>query len=196
MRTFVALPLPEVVRNGILAAMKRMKDARPDLKWVGADALHVTLAFLGDIDEGLVNAIGSALADRCGKLKSVAARMDGLIQFPERGDLRVLAFGIADAGTALADVYETANRAIDETARSRRQAPPNADWISRRPFTPHVTLARARREGGRPARAAEFEGSVSGFEATFHFGQCVLYRSELRREGPLYVPLVSCELKE
>jgi RNA 2',3'-cyclic 3'-phosphodiesterase len=196
MRSFVALPLPDGVRNGVVAAIDEMKEIRPDLKWVGTEALHVTLAFLGEIDEGLAAAIGSALADRCLTLKPVSACLAGLLQFPERGALRVLASGVRDVGSALAGIYETANRAIEAAARARRETPPNADWISGRPFVPHVTLARSRREGGRPARAEEFEGSGPALEAPFLFRRCVLYRSELRREGPLYVPLVSCELKE
>jgi RNA 2',3'-cyclic 3'-phosphodiesterase len=196
MRSFVALPLPDEVRNDILAAMVKMEEIRPDLKWVGPDALHVTLAFLGEIDEGLAAAIGSALMECCLMLKPASAGLAGLLQFPERGALRVLAIGVRDELSALSDAYETANRAIEAAARARRETPPNADWISRRPFTPHVTLARSRREGVRPARAAEFELSGRALEAPFLFRRCVLYRSELRREGPSYVPLVSCELKE
>ena len=65
MRLFVALHLPEPVRADLVRAAAPLHDALPKVRWVRADALHLTLVFLGERPAGQTEAIALAMDAAC-----------------------------------------------------------------------------------------------------------------------------------
>ena len=183
-RLFVALDLPEDAREALAAWGREV--ASPDgterrLRLIPAEALHVTLCFLGWRDEGQAEEIG-ALALGALREGAPAPRLTlgAAAWLPPRRP-RVLAVDLADAGGALADVQA---RVSDALAAGAAFVP------EKRPFRPHVTVARVprgARAGGReeppPPPPLEFPGAA-----------VTLYRSRLSRAGAHYEPLARAEL--
>ena len=183
-RLFVALDLPEDAREALAAWGREV--ASPDgterrLRLIPAEALHVTLCFLGWRDEGQAEEIG-ALALGALREGAPAPRLTlgAAAWLPPRRP-RVLAVDLADAGGALADVQA---RVSDALAAGAAFVP------EKRPFRPHVTVARVprgARAGGReeppPPPPLEFPGAA-----------VTLYRSRLARAGANYEPLARAEL--
>lgn len=183
-RLFVALDLPPRVRAGI-AAWGREELADPALRPVGEGALHITLAFLGWTAEKEIPRLGELVAAAAGPTPSIA--LTGPVSRPERGRPRLFALAVESPPT-IALQAELARRLV--AARLYRP--------EKRPFWPHVTVARVRREergSKRPARVKKLPGALpKGLLQPFGGVRLTLYRSELQPQGAQYTPLAQVEL--
>jgi RNA 2',3'-cyclic 3'-phosphodiesterase len=195
-RAFIALPLIETAP--VLGAIETMRPTLPGLKWVGPEVLHVTLAFLGEIEPSFVEAVTGAVAEAAAGIPPIRAKFGGMTQFPEKGPLRVLALLVGDPEGSLAAFYQRVNERVEAAAKKAGLPPLNQDWFVGKPFVPHLTLARVAR-GGRdpgPSWRQATAGLGGVLEAPVVFARCIVYQSELRREGPVHTALARFELKE
>ena len=127
LRLFVAIELPEATRRRLAALARPL----PGAAWVRAESMHLTLNFIGEIDEGLAADIDIELARI--SLPAFELALAGLDQFESRARVRALWVGVERAPALLG------LQARVEAALKRAGAAPEA-----RRFTPHVTLARFR----------------------------------------------------
>jgi 2'-5' RNA ligase len=176
LRLFVALDLPEPVRDA-LAALAATAD--PDV-WrpVQRDGLHVTLAFLGARPAGDVATIESLLAAEAGTPAPPLALAQAEVLPPRRG--RVLTARIEDPSGGLAALQ---SRLSDALAAAGLYTP------ERRPFHPHATVARLRPRM-RPPRAA----GVALEPLEFAPEAVTLYVSRLHPKGARYEALARATL--
>lgn len=176
MRTFVAVNLDETLRARLGHAQRRLEESGADVKWANPEGLHVTLKFLGEVEEARVGeisrAIGQAL-DGCGAFR---LRLRGAGSFPSPTAPRVIWVGTAEGAEALADMAARVEQAAQALGFERE----------RRPFAGHITLGRARSPRGR-------ERLVEGIAALAHeeFGemtveQAALMKSRLTPQGAIY----------
>lgn len=175
MRLFVALELPGPA--ALALAEFRNAAADPEVWRPVADAsLHVTLVFLGHLDDDAVatveDAVGPVIA-----APAPGLRLDGPLLLPPRG-ARVLCASLEDLDGRLGEVQRDVSDALESAGVYEPE---------KRPFRAHVTVARLR-EGSRPPRRAE--GLPSPEPVTFEGEAVTLFRSQLRRGGALYEPLV------
>jgi 2'-5' RNA ligase len=183
-RLFVALDLPTRVRAGI-ATWGREELADPALRPVREEALHITLAFLGWTAEKEIPRLGEIVAASAGPAPSLT--LAGPVPRPERGRPRLFALPV-DSPAAIALQAEVEERLV--AARLYK--------AEKRPFWPHVTVARVRREergSKRPARVKRLPGALpKGLLQPFDGVRLTLYRSELQPQGAQYTPLAQVEL--
>lgn len=183
-RLFVALDLPDRVRKEI-AVWGQTALADPALRSVAVESLHVTLAFLGWRAEKEVPRLGEVVSS-C----RVAAPMLTLgepVPRPERGRPRLFALPVDSPATVALQA-----RLQEELVAERLYEP------EKRPFWPHVTVARVRREersSKRPARVSSLLRALPK-ELLRPFGgvRLTLYRSQLQPQGAQYTPLAQVEL--
>ena len=133
-RLFVGLELPESLKQAIAGLQCGLRDAR----WLDEDGLHLTLAFIGDVDGSARRRIEEALSRV--EAPSLEVELHGLGHFPLRGSPRVLWTGASPAAE-LRFLAAAVRREL-----SRAGYPPE-----RRKFAPHVTIARFRRPPPPPA---------------------------------------------
>jgi 2'-5' RNA ligase len=181
---FVALDLPDAVRAGIDSwARKALVD--PALRPVRPESLHVTLAFLGWMPEKQIPRLGEIVEACAGAAPSIQLR--GPVQRPERGRPRLFALAAESPGA----IVLQAGLEQDLVAAGL-YAP------EKRPFWPHVTVARVRREerrSKRPAQVSKLPGAVpQGLLQPTVCRRITLYRSELQPQGAQYTPLAQVEL--
>lgn len=171
-RLFVALDLPGEVRRELAGWAASLAATRPALRPVPAESLHVTLAFLGNRPLRDADALGGLVDDCAGGPPPLATA--GVAWLPPRRP-RVLGVDIADRDGALAGLQRRVAQALVAQA---------AHAPERRPFRPHVTVARVR--PGQPLHAHEI-GEAPALEFT---GTAVtLYRSWTRPGGARYEAL-------
>jgi 2'-5' RNA ligase len=173
MRVFVAIDLPDPVRN----AIETLQEALPLGRAVDAEQLHLTLAFLGEQPVDRVEAAHEAL-------EAVAApafdlRLTGLGVFDERRP-RVVWAGVAEDGPL---------RGLRARVLSALRGAGLA--VERRRFRPHVTLARLDPlDGGGEARLAGFLSRWQAFPCpAFRVEGFGLWRSTLRPDGAIHEEL-------
>jgi RNA 2',3'-cyclic 3'-phosphodiesterase len=183
-RLFVALDLPERVRAGI-AEWGRQALADPALRLVRCESLHITLAFLGWMPEKEIPRLAEIVAGSGGPAPSI--ELGDPVPRPERGRPRLFALP-ADSQGAIALQGE-----LQEKLVAARLYEPE-----KRPFWPHLTVARVRREersSKRPAHVSKLPGALpKDLLQPFDGVRLTLYRSQLQPQGAQYTPLAQVEL--
>ena len=173
-RLFLALELPEAVRGPLAAWRDEALAGIEELRPVRADYLHVTLVFLGWQYERDAGRIAATAFESLAGLPPVALTPRGLTPVPKRAP-RLLALDLEDSGGTAAAVQDAPARAL---AAARLYEP------EKRPFWPHVTLARVKR-GRRPPSVPAGRPPVEPFEASV----VTLYQSLLQPQGARYEAL-------
>ena len=149
----VNLPAPE--RRSIHRATAPLRELAAPVKWTGEDSLHVTLRFLGEVAEDRAQAIGEALAGAVRKVRPFDVTLGGVGAFPDLDDPRVLWIGV-ERHPAL----ELLANDVEMTLQRFGFEP------ELRPFQPHLTIGRARKDARRkklavldgPARDINYSG--------------------------------------
>ncbi|MGE5589646.1 MAG: RNA 2',3'-cyclic phosphodiesterase [Bacillota bacterium] len=187
-RCFVALDLSAEVRAQVGSLLQDLSARHRGFRWVASATLHLTLTFLGEVEENRLPSVEQALTraaqrwrTRAGDSAGIGWSLEGLGSFPAGRPVRVIWVGIK-AGQDLAVLQ----RAVEEELAAEgfpREA---------RPFAPHLTLARSRSDGGEPAPwLAEFQSRPYGHTLS---REMVLFRSTLAPGGAIYSPLARVSL--
>lgn len=174
MRAFIALEPPEGFVEDV-AAMARVLGAAVEGRFVPRQNYHVTLAFLGDIDEAQAREAMDAMDEACAEAAAVPMRPDGLGKFGRASD-STLWLGLAPD----AELAGLADR-LREVLRSR------GIGFDGKPFLPHITLARRAKlpKGALPELALPLPCNAA---------RVTLFKSTLSRNGAQYKPLYEIEL--
>jgi RNA 2',3'-cyclic 3'-phosphodiesterase len=133
-RCFVAVPIPEDLRDALVAARDAwMGDpGTSGLRWIEPASWHVTLAFLGSVAADAIPVLEARVAMVAARHSVLQVRAGGLGAFPSPGRARVVWYGVEPDPALVALAADLARALSLEVAG---------------PFRPHVTLARARRGG-------------------------------------------------
>jgi RNA 2',3'-cyclic 3'-phosphodiesterase len=178
-RLFVALEPGEEDRALLADWRDRLVDGRDDLRPTASETLHLTLAFLGYRPEKEIPAIARAALRAVEGLAPATLVPAAVTPVPRRGP-RLFALDLDDEGGRAALIQAAASDAL---AAERFYRP------ERRPWWPHVTLARVKR--GRRASPLE---PPEPLPPPLRAPVVTLYRSTLRPQGALYEPLDRVEL--
>lgn len=174
MRLFVAIPLPPDVASAAAAALPDL----PGLRRVSAELMHVTLAFLGAVPDGRLDAAVRAVTIAAGEFRAFAVGFDGIGCFPPAGAPRVVWLGIGLGATESTALAASVRRAL------RAAALPHDE----KPFRAHLTLGRVRenadRESARAIAAATERVRLPALR--FTADAVVLFDSALSPKGPRY----------
>lgn len=183
-RLFVALDLPDEVREGIVA-WGREALADPALRPVAPQSLHITLAFLGYRPEKEIEQIAAVVREGAGPAPWVELRDP--VQRPPRGRARLYALPVLSPGT------EALQAGVEQGLVEQGFYEPE-----KRLFWPHVTLARVRPEARgsrRPAVVSEPPGPLPPELAEPRLSvRMTLYRSVIQPTGARYEPLAQVKL--
>jgi RNA 2',3'-cyclic 3'-phosphodiesterase len=153
MRLFVAISPPAAVLDELEALAAPLRTARQDLRWTSREAWHVTLAFLGQVDESAAARLLPRLERAARRHRSFRLAFSGGGAFPVPARAKVLWSGLSGDREALARLAQSV-----AAGASRAGAPPPDQG---RGFQPHLTLARCRTPAdvtGLVAALARFQG--------------------------------------
>ncbi len=176
-RLFVGLALPEPVA----LAIDRLNDAMPGAHWVEPENLHITLRFIGDIDEGDAEDVHHELM----RVRAPAFQLSlsGIGAFGQGRKTRALWVGV-EKNQALGLLQGRVDAAVVRAGQPHEP----------RKFVPHVTLARFR--SGPADRIQNFIVANNLFRAgPFGVGHFVLFESEMGAGGSVYHTLESYPLQ-
>jgi len=176
MRLFVAVSLPPGERRAVHAATRRLREGHLPVKWVAEDALHITLKFLGEVGEDRAVPIGAALAEAVRMARPFDVTLGDFGVFPDHERPRVFWLGV-EPHPALELLANDV-----ELAMSGQGFEPEL-----RPFQPHLTIGRARKD----ARASAFRALADlsagiDYASVLRVASVELMQSTLGPAGPTY----------
>ena len=153
------------------------------------EQLHVTLRFLGEIPAPRADTVCRALHGSVALGSSFRAALGGLGGFPNEHAPRVIWAGLTTGQTPMRRLRDAVEQSLSEVGFVRDQST----------FTPHVTLARVRRDAARE-QVAELSGFIGDnrdrFDGEpFTVDAVTVMRSELGHGGSHYSPLARVELR-
>ncbi len=187
MRVFVAVDVGESVRaeasRVIQALTTRLEAAKtpPKITWVSPASLHVTVRFIGEVEDAVVPSLCERLAPPV-SLRPFAVEWRGLGVFPSAKHPRALWLGVVSGGAALGALEAEVSRRLAGTIDTEA-----------RPLLPHLTLGRVKMAGA----GVDWPKLLQGVEvrgARSVVDRVTLYRSQLSQRGPHYTGLVSAPL--
>lgn len=178
-RAFVAILLSEEVRAVVAAGIARLQPLARSVRWVSPENLHLTLRFLGERTPEELDLVRDGLSEVVEGAAPFVLSFHGLGAFPGLARPRVFWVGVTTGGEDAKQLHARLDAAL-----ARRTIPPDE-----RPFSPHLTIGRARTPTHLPAvqEAIAREGQ-RGF-GELHVGAISLMQSELTPAGPRYTEL-------
>ena len=191
-RAFIAIEFSIAFRQHLDNVIQRISKSIPDrtVNWVQPDNIHITLKFLGDVPTDHIPQINTALDNALRRFDLFKFTASGLGCFPNPRRPRVIWAGVDEAGgrrmIALASAVEAALNPLGYLREDR-------------PFAPHITLGRVRRET-QPREAARV-GIVVAAQPIEQWGvepvtAAYVMQSELKSGGPIYTPLQRIDLTD
>jgi 2'-5' RNA ligase len=179
MRLFVALDLDEPVRAAIRRLLDAIRSAAPEARWVRPEAMHLTLKFIGDQPEDKLPGLRRAL-EAIRSPAPVSLRFTGLGYFPNDRRPRVVWLGV-EASENLAGLAADVEAALQPLGIAREK----------RPYVPHLTLARF----GEPRPAPRLLEAVAALASTDagrgEAREFYLFQSKLSPRGAVYTKITT-----
>ncbi|MGB9080016.1 MAG: RNA 2',3'-cyclic phosphodiesterase [Desulfuromonadaceae bacterium] len=170
MRLFIAIEPPDDLKT----ALARLRVDVPGARWVPTEQLHLTLAFLGEVEE---NGAGE-LSERLALIHTTPFHLcfSGTGCFPNRHRPRVLWAGF-EPHPGLMRLAAGVHRAVLTCGIPQEE----------RPFSPHITLARLKFPAAREVDA--FLAMPQKLKLPFPVREIILFQSRLTPHGAVHVPI-------
>lgn len=178
MRTFIAIDLADDLKAAVQGLVQRLSATRADIRWVRPPGLHLTLKFLGEIDEGRAIKVKSVLAAVSSRHSPFRLALQGCGAFPNERRPRVLWIGFAPEPRLLA-LQEDLEGELEKAGFPREE----------RPFRPHLTLGRVRGPAGVDRAVRTLAERSTEAEGVMDVKALTLFESRLHPQGADYISL-------
>jgi len=184
-RSFLAFELPEFVKEELSGLIRSFNRGVSKVRWVKRENMHLTVLFLGNINEETIPAMAEDISDICERFSPFIVRMKGVGCFPNIRNPKVIWVGIDGEIERMARFYESLVMNLSKYGIKQEN----------RTYRPHLTLGRIK---GNSNIRDRMVGMISkGREITdkeFILQELVLFKSDLRPQGPIYTKLNSWSL--
>ena len=187
-RAFIAIELPSQIKAALYQLQDNLKTSKSaSVKWVNPESIHLTLKFLGNVDEAEIPAIKKALSEAVTGVAPFSLGLGEPGTLPNCQAPNVVWVGVGGEIETLRTLHNNIDRILAPLG-----FPPE-----KRAFSPHLTLGRVRDESlpGEKRRLGENVAAIkTGEKISFKVESVNLMRSILAREGAIYSCLASFAL--
>ncbi len=182
-RAFIAIDLPDDVRAAIQEVQARLKEMSFGVKisWTKVANLHLTLQFLGNIEEGVVDKFATAIRLVATQQQPFDASVRSAGAFPDEKRPQVVWVGCDDDGHRLKALALAVHDAMQ----------PFSFTYERRGFSAHLTLGRIKAPRPDAALTRAIDSLKDMTFGTLRVGAIHLFESQLHPEGSIYTKLSS-----
>ena len=184
-RTFIAVDPGSKIRGRLTALQEELAAATTDVKWVEEANLHVTLQFLGEVDDRDLIGVCRAVQKTASAHESFVLRAAGVGCFPNLRRPRIVWAGLSAGATELAAIHEALVEPLEAIRCYRREE---------RAYNPHLTLGRTKSDAPSEhlAKVLTEHESWTGGETVIR--ELLVMSSEMTRQGPSYTVLARGKL--
>jgi 2'-5' RNA ligase len=184
-RTFIGVDIGDEIRKKAVAVQQQLARSGAEVKWVTPESMHVTVLFLGEVDDRDVLPVCRAVEAVAAREPSFPLRVSGVGAFPTPRRPKVVWAGVTDGAEPLRRLYEQLEAKMLDLGCYRKEE---------RGYTPHLTLGRTRSEADGFALAPELTKLLAWDGGRTVVTEVLVFSSELRRDGPEYAVLARAEL--
>lgn len=184
MRTFIAIEIPPAVKTALAAMQTELRRAAADVAWTKPENLHLTLRFLGEIEERRLQTVKRVCDEAAATVPPFVLRLNGGGVFPNLRQPRVLWAGLAGEIEMAAQLQSR----LEQALTAQGFAPED------KPFNPHLTVGRVKSQQNarQVAALAEIQSLP---EIAFEVREIVLMKSDLHPTGARYTALAKSPLQ-
>ncbi len=184
-RTFVAINPGTPIRDRLVSLQENLARTGADVKWVEHDNLHLTLLFLGEVDQRNLTAVCRAVAAATATQPAFPMTVEEAGAFPNARRPRTLWVGVGSGSQEVCALHDAVESALLDLGCYRREE---------RGFTPHLTLGRVKADHAADELAAALakHGDWCAGEAAVR--EVLVMGSELTGQGPVYTVLSRAKL--
>jgi 2'-5' RNA ligase len=191
-RLFIAIDFPESRRERLEKLLGIVTAGDLPIRWIGANAAHMTLHFLGETEIEVAELLRMAFAGAASGMNAFQLRVDGAGAFPDLTKPQVIWLGLAGDVQSLRRLHRATENFLIKFEIEAEE----------REFKPHITLGRTRQKLESPQinalvslmRSAEVKAILAELEEPFEVDHITLYRSHLSARGSTYEPLAVAKL--
>ena len=184
-RTFVAVELSPGLKDQVQRLIHHLQQAQGQVKWVETHNLHLTLKFLGQIDNQQIPLVCQAVKQAVAPYDPFELELKGLGAFPHLERPRVLWVGVGRGAEQLKKLQHDVEQKLAQLGYPKEA----------RPYQPHLTIGRVKRAGPDMDQLAQaMKQHVHFAPGAMWIDQAVVFASQLSRHGPSYTPLGRLDL--
>ena len=184
-RSFLAFELPFDIKEQIRTVSEELQRSTLPVRWVKVQNIHLTIVFLGSVDEELMNGIKEKVDGVMGDHAAIKIRLHTIGVFPHFRRPRVLWVGLNGETEKLALL----RNALQAELKVLDFKP------EKRPYRPHLTLGRFK---GSAVNDEELKGILDRYHditSDFHYlNELTLFKSDLKPGGPVYTKMAAWPL--
>jgi 2'-5' RNA ligase len=184
-RTFIGVDVGGEIRGNVLTLQQTLAKTGASVKWVSEESIHITLLFLGEVDDRELHTICRAVRVVAASEPPFPLRVSGVGAFPTPRRPKILWAGITDGADRLHRLYEKLESRMLEMGCYRKEE---------RGYTPHLTLGRVKGERDGLTIAPELTKRLAWEGGRTMIDEVLVFSSVLDREGPVYTVLGRGEL--
>jgi len=182
MRAFIAIPCPDALKDAMVEIQERIKGLGK-MTLVKPENIHLTMKFLGEVDEGKIHDINERL-EFLSELQSFDISLKGIGTFPSTDYIRVVWVGVDKGADRITEIHSEIDRKLNELNLKKD-----------RNFHPHLTIARVKflkkKEELRNIIQKDSVRDFGGFKAD----RIELMQSRLSPKGPEYSVIHEIQFK-
>jgi 2'-5' RNA ligase len=186
LRTFIALDLGKTVRDRCLCLQDTLARSGAEVNWVEEENLHLTLLFLGEVEDRTLPSLCRAVADCCAGHNPFTLSVESVGCFPNPRRPRVVWVGIGAGTEEVCALHDALEPPLLELGCYRREA---------RAYTPHITLGRVKSDPSTDAFALAMTKQAKWLGGETEVREVRVFSSELMKRGPVYTLLSRAKLK-
>ncbi|MFW6281831.1 MAG: RNA 2',3'-cyclic phosphodiesterase [bacterium] len=187
MRLFLAVNLNENLKNTINKKIKDLNNnSKTSMKLVKKDNFHITLKFLGNVDEDKINLIKEKMDFLSKYHNSFILTIDKINAFPEIDYPKVIYLAIKDQQNSLIKLHRDLDYKLNEIGFKRNE----------RVYLPHVTLARTSKDTDIKRLSIiikKYKDRIS-INNKIQVKKIYLMKSILKEDGPIYKEIYSANM--
>lgn len=186
LRTFIALDLGKPIRDRLHALQEQLASSGATVKWVEPENLHVTLLFLGEVEQRAVNDVCRAVGAVASEVPSFSISVEGAGAFPNARRPRIVWVGVGAGAPEVTSLHDALENSLLNLGCYRREE---------RKYTPHVTLGRVRQEDVQSGLETAIKKQEKWKAGETTIAEVLVLSSELTRDGPVYSVLSRAALR-
>ncbi len=176
-RTFIGIDIGDGIRNNAVSLQETLAKTGAEVKWASPDSLHVTLLFLGEVDDRELHPVCKAVAAVAATEPAFTLRVGGVGAFPNARRPKVVWGGVTDGAESL----QRLNAALEEEMLEL-----GCYRTEERGYTPHLTLGRVKGDSDSALLAADLPKRLNWDGGRFAVDEVLVFSSDMERGGPVY----------